>query len=116
MEVYRVPVADRDHTRAGLALHLVAACLGVAMRAVADERRNPDAMRTRRLAMYLAHIGYGWTVERVAHAFGVSRATSARACAWSEDQRDQPAVDALLDTLEGCLGKILAGDHGGPPA
>lgn len=116
MEVYRVPVTDRDHTRAGLALHLVAATTGVSTRTVEGERPGLAALRARRLAMYLAHVGYGWTVERVAHAFGLNRSTAAKACTWAEDQRDQPAIDALLDTLEGCLRMILdGGDPGARP-
>jgi len=109
LEVYRVPVTDRDHTRAGLALHLVAASIGAPVRVIRDDPRNPASTRARRLAMYLAHIGYGWTVERVAHAFGMNRATAAKACAWAEDAREDPAVDALMETLEDCLRRIAVG-------
>lgn len=111
-EVYRVPVTDRDQTRAGLALHLVAASIGVPVRATEGVRPALDGLRARRLAIYLAHIGYGWTIERTAHAFGLSRITTARACSWSEDQRDEPAVDAMMETLEGCLRAIVNGGTG----
>lgn len=113
MEAYKVPVTEADQTRAGLALHLVAASMGVSVRDITrGERLGQSAFRARRLAMYLAHVGYGWTVERVGHAFGMNRATAAKACTWAEDQRDQPALDALLETLEGCLRTIFEGGGG----
>lgn len=113
MEVYKAPVTDADRTRAGLALHLVAASTGVSIRELArDERLGMAALRARRLAMYLAHVSYGWTIERVGHAFGLNRATASTACRWAEDQRDQPALDAMLETLEGCLRAIMdGGEH-----
>ena len=43
---------------------------------------------------------FGWPLERVAHAYGVNRATVAGACRWAEDARDRPVLDALLDRLE----------------
>ena len=108
MESYRAPVTDADETRAGLALHVVAASTGVSMRALGQgQRLGVAALRARRLAMYLAHVGYGWTLERVAHAFGMNRTTAAKACTWAENQREQPALDALLETLEGCLRTIM---------
>ena len=108
LEAYKVPVTEGDQTRAGLALHLVAASTGVSIRELGDQGRlGMAALRARRLAMYLAHVGYGWTLERVAHAFGMNRATAAKACTWAENQREQPALDALLETLEGCLRAIM---------
>jgi chromosomal replication initiation ATPase DnaA len=110
MESYRAPVTDADETRAGLALHLVAASTGVSMRALGQGQRLGMApLRARRLAMYLAHVSFGWTVERVGHAFGMNRATASSACRWAEDQRENPALDAMLETLEGCLRAIVCG-------
>lgn len=98
---YRVPVTEADRIRAGLALHLVAACTGVSADQMAGpERLGPRACRARWLAFYLAYITYGWPLERVAHAYGVNRATVASACRWVEDARDRPALDAVLDRLE----------------
>ena len=113
LEAYKVPVTEGDRTRAGLALHLVAASTGVSIRELGDPGRlGMSALRARRLAMYLAHVGYGWTVERVGHAFGMNRATAAKACTWAENQREHPALDALLETLEGCLRAIMdGGEH-----
>lgn len=114
MEAYKAPVTDADCTRAGLALHLVAASTGVSIREVGRNggRLSMAALRARRLAMYLTHVSYGWTLERVGHVFGMNRATASAACRWAEDQRDQPALDALLETLEGCLRAIMdGGEH-----
>ena len=51
----------------------------------------------------LAHVGYGWPLERVGHAFGVNRATAGVGCRWAEDARDDPAIDGLLDRLEATI-------------
>ncbi len=107
---YRVPVTEADRIRAGLALHLVAACTGVSAEQMAStDRLPPPACRARWLAFYLAHVAYGWPLERVGHAYGVNRATVAGACRWAEDARDRPALDALLDRLEDFT-RTLLGD------
>lgn len=106
---YRAPVHEMDRVKAGLARHLVAASLGVPVEAMAPGlRRGTTACRARWLALYLAHVSYGWTLERVAHVFGVNRATAGVACRWSEEQRDRPQIDALLDTLEGQIAVLFA--------
>lgn len=98
---YQAPVEEGDRIRAGLAMQLVALPTGVA----AETMRSPDRLalrptRARWLAMYLAHVGFGWPLERVAHAFGVNRNTASNGCQWAEDARDNPQIDALLDQLE----------------
>jgi hypothetical protein len=100
-EAYRVPVREADRIRADLALALAAATTGVSMRRMAEPGRlkGPES-RARRLALYVAHITYGWPLERVGHAFGLNRATAAAACRWTEDARDHRAVDELLESLE----------------
>lgn len=98
---YRVPVADGDRIRAGLAMQLIAMATGVPVEAMAPrERIGLKACRARWLAMYLTHVGFGWPLERVGHAFGLNRATVGVGCRWAEDARDAPALDALLDRLE----------------
>lgn len=107
-ETYRVPVTDEDRIRAGLAIQLVAAATGVtAERIRAQVRLGGTECRARRLAMYLAYVTFGWPLERVAHAFGMNRATAAAACRWAEDERDRPALDAMLDRLERCVREVL---------
>jgi len=98
---YRVPVAEDDRIRTSLAIQLIALSVGVPVDAVATRsRQGPKACRARWLAMYLAHVGFGWPLERVGHAFGLNRATASVGCRWVEDARDDAALDALLDRLE----------------
>ncbi|QLQ12256.1 MAG: hypothetical protein HZY74_01750 [Brevundimonas sp.] len=51
----------------------------------------------------MAHIGWGWTMERVGLAFDVSISTVSQACRRMEDARDEPTLDACLDRLEQCV-------------
>ena len=107
-EIWRAPVMDDDRIRAGLALQLVAAATGItAERMKASARLRGPACRARWLALYTAYVTFGWPLERVAHAFGLNRATAAAACRWAEDGRDHPSIDALLDRLELCVNQLL---------
>ena len=106
-EPYRVAVNETDRIRAGLAMQLVAVPTGIAPEAmVAGARQGPRQVRARRLAMYLAHVGLGWTVERVGHAFGFNRATVSAGCRWVEDARDDPTIDRLLERLEQAVKQV----------
>ena len=108
VDVYRVPVADGDRIRAGLALQLVAAATGISVeKMTASVRLKGRACRARWLALYTAYVTFGWPLDRVAHAVGLNRATAAAACRWAEDGRDHPSVDALLDRLELCVNQLL---------
>jgi hypothetical protein len=107
-EPYRVPVSDADRIRAGLALQLVAAATGVTIeRMTASVRLRGPACRARWLALYTAYVTFGWPLDRVAHAFGLNRATAAAACRWVEDARDHPTVNALMERLELCVSHLL---------
>lgn len=107
-QTWRVPVTEADRIRAGLALQLVAAATGIsAERMTAPVRLNGRVCRARWLALYVAYVTFGWPQDRVAHAFGLNRATAAAACRWAEDGRDHPSVDALLDRLELCVSQLL---------
>lgn len=102
---YRVPVREADRVRTGLALHMAAAATGAPLAEVAShgKRLAPLACKARRLAVYLAHVTFGWPLERTAHAFGLNRSTASAACRWVEDARDRPELDGLLDRLEAAL-------------
>jgi hypothetical protein len=106
---YRVPVTGADRARAGLALHLAAALTGLPPETVAEGGRGPAACRARWLALYLSHVGHGWPLDRVAHAFGVTRGTAAAACRWVEDARDASAFDAVLDRAEALMRAVFDG-------
>ena len=108
-EIYTVPVTAADRTKAGVAIHLVAARTAVpADQLTRRDRLPPRACRARWIAMYLSHVAFGWTLERVAHVFGLNRATAGAACRWVEDERDRAAFDQLLDTLEDCIRSLYA--------
>ena len=108
LEEYRVPVSEEDRVKAGLAVHLVAARTGTRPeRMVGGGRLDPRSSRARWLAMYLSHVAFGWTLERVSHVFGVNRASVGTACRWVEDERDRPELDALLDRLESLLAGLF---------
>jgi chromosomal replication initiation ATPase DnaA len=50
--------------------------------------------------MYLAHVGFGMSLARVAAAFGRDRSTVAHACHLVENRRDEAAFDAWMAQLE----------------
>lgn len=107
-QTYRVPVSGADRIRAGLALQLVASATGIPVdEMTAAARPRGRVCRARRLALYTAYVTFGWPLDRVAHAFGLNRATAAAACRWAEDGRDHPSVDALLERLELCINQLL---------
>jgi chromosomal replication initiation ATPase DnaA len=104
LEDYRVPVTEEDRVKAGLAVHLIAARTGGRpAQMIGGGRMNPRTARPRWLAMYLSHIAFGWTLERVSHVFGVNRASVGAACRWVEDEREQQGIDDLLNDLETCI-------------
>ena len=107
-QAYRVQVTVADRIKAGLALQMVAATTGVPVEVMtARARLSGAAGKARWLALYTAYFTFGWPLDRVAHAFGLNRATAAAACRWAEDGRDHPAVDALLERLELCVSQLL---------
>lgn len=64
--------------------------------------RAPVAL-ARQVAMYLAHVAYGFTLTEVGRLFGRDRTTAAHACRLIEDKRDDTAFDVSLDCLETAL-------------
>ena len=93
-----------DTACAGFITYLVSVATGVeADQIQAPTRQSAGAARARQIAMYLAHVGLCWPMERVGAAFGRDRSTASHACHRVEDLRDQPAFDAALETLEACI-------------
>lgn len=108
MQTYRVPVLEGDRIRADAALSLSALAFHIPVEEMTRrERVRIHACRARWSAMYLAHVSYGWPLERVAHAFGLNRATASTACRWAEDERDRDDYDLLMDGLEGALRGVM---------
>jgi hypothetical protein len=72
---------------------------------IAVSRRSASIAFARQSAMYLAHVSFGLNYSEVGRAFGRDRTTAAHACRLIEDRRDDPAVDAMLASLENaCAG------------
>ncbi|MBB5746848.1 helix-turn-helix domain-containing protein [Brevundimonas variabilis] len=109
-ERYRVRVAEGDQIKAGLAMQMVALATCIPSdRMVSRQRQAPQVCRARWLSMYLTHVGFGWSLERVGHAFGFNRSTVAMACRWAEDARDRPELDAVIERMEATIRDICEG-------
>jgi hypothetical protein len=66
----------------------------------AKTRRSSYVALARQSAMYLSHVAFGVTLSQVGRAFGRDRTTAAHACRMIEDRRDDPAINAVLGSLE----------------
>jgi hypothetical protein len=73
---------------------------------ISATRRSPYVAFARQSAMYLAHVTFGLNYSEVARAFGRDRTTAAHACQLIEERRDDPAVDAVLGSLEHACGTL----------
>lgn len=73
---------------------------------ISSTRRSPYVAFARQSAMYLAHVTFGLNYSEVARAFGRDRTTAAHACQLIEERRDDPAVDAVLGSLEDVCGTL----------
>ncbi len=62
----------------------------------------------RQVAMYLAHVGRGYTFTEVGRQFARDRTTVAHACGVIEDRRDDPVFDRTLELLEQVVHAIAA--------
>ena len=73
---------------------------------ISTSRRTPYIAFARQSAMYLAHVTFGLNYSEVARAFGRDRTTAAHACQLVEERRDDPAIDAVLGSLEDACGML----------
>ncbi len=69
----------------------------------ASTRRCAAAAFARQVAMYLAHVGCGYSLTEVGILFQRDRTTAAHACRKIEDCRDDPDLDFCLDCLESAV-------------
>ena len=69
-------------------------------------RGAPYVAFARQSAMYLAHVAFGVTYSEVGRCFGRDRTTASHACRLIEERRDDPAVDAVLASLEHACGAL----------
>ena len=58
------------------------------------------AAYARRVAMYLAHVGFALSFEAIGRAFDRDRTTGSHACRVVEDSRDNEKLDRRLASLE----------------
>lgn len=89
-----------DRQRAQIAIALAAAAVGAPMDEIAGDVRKTKVAFARQVAMYLAYVGFGMSLTRVAAAFGRDKSTIAHACRVMEDRRDEPAFDRWMEALE----------------
>lgn len=93
-----------EDSMTALAVQLVALSLGVSPREIVSHRRlGGKVLIARQAAMYLAHVGWGWSLARVGRAFGRDRATVSEACRRIEERRTDPWLDGMLDACERAL-------------
>lgn len=92
---------SRDRACAGLTTALAAFALGLPVWEVrAATRRRAEAAFARQVAMYVAHVGFGMSMGRVALAFGRDKSTVQHACEQMEARRDERAFDRWINALE----------------
>jgi hypothetical protein len=94
---------DLDLARARFACEAVAFALGCDEAMLGERRGNAATSSSRQVAMYLTHVAFGLSLQRVAVAFARDRSTVAHACHVVEDRRDDASFDDLLDQLEASL-------------
>lgn len=92
-----------DIAKARLSCEITAYALAIDEELLGPTRGAPDAALARQLAMYLCHVGFGMSLQRVASAFGRDRSTIAYACHLIEDKRDDAKFDNFTQALENAL-------------
>ena len=87
-----------------LIIQAVASAFGIReMELRASTRRCAAVAFARQVAMYLAHVGCGYSLTEVGILFQRDRTTAAHACRKIEDCRDDPDLDFCLDCLESAV-------------
>jgi len=76
---------------------------------VAASRGERSVAFARQSAMYLAHVTFGLSYSEIGEVFGRDRTTAAHACRLVEDRREDPAIDALMSSLESACATLHAG-------
>jgi Bacterial dnaA protein helix-turn-helix len=92
-----------DYARARFACDAAAFALGCQEDLLAEGRGSVSVAFARQVAMYLTHVAFGMSLQRVGFAFARDRSTIAHACHLIEDRRDNTAFDNMLDQLEASL-------------
>lgn len=93
-----------DRAAVELAVSVASYALGIRTDEIIQEARgSQDVCFARKVAMYLAHVGFEMSLQRVAVAFARDRSTVASACHAIEDRREDAQFDMWIGTLEAML-------------
>lgn len=93
-----------DRAAAKLAIAVVGYGLGLDAADIAGPTRGSARIAfARQVAMYLAHVAFEMSLNRVAMAFDRDRSTVGHACHLIEDRRDGVVFDDWIECLEGML-------------
>lgn len=77
----------------------------------ASTRCKASVAFARQVAMYLMHVGCGFSLTEVGVLFGRDRTTVSYACGIIEDRRDDPGFDSSLENLEAAITKLTQASH-----
>lgn len=95
------PHSDAPSEPCSIAARLAAKAAGVPLdEMLLAQRGRRDTAAARALAMYLAHVGLGVSMSRVALGFNRHRSTVAYACRRIEERREVAGWDRWVDALE----------------
>lgn len=94
-----------DQARAHIAVAVAAGACGARVEAVASGARDIRVAFARQVAMYLASVGFGMSLGRVARAFGRDRSTVRHACRMMEERRENPSFDRWMEALEASVAR-----------
>ena len=101
--------SKEDVAAARLTASVAAYALGIRLEdIVGRERGTAKIAFARQVAMYLCHIGFEFSLARIAAAFGRDRSTVAHGCHVIEDRRDDPKFDRWIATLEALVRRAPA--------
>lgn len=93
-----------DRAAAKLAMAVVGYGMGLDSEEIAGPTRGAARIAlARQVAMYLAHVAFEMSLNRVAIAFARDRSTVGHACHLIEDRRDRIMFDDWINSLEGML-------------
>ncbi|AXS39929.1 helix-turn-helix domain-containing protein [Breoghania sp. L-A4] len=94
-------VYDHDAANCGFVEAAITTVFNVTPEALrAPTRSCAEVALARQVAMYVMHVVFGWSLTSVGRHFGRDRTTAGHACRRVEDQRDDPAFDAMLTAIE----------------
>ena len=97
---------NEDRARADIAMAMAAGACGTRVEHVAGGSRDVRNAFARQVAMYLASVGFGMSLGRVAQAFGRDRSTVRHACMVIEERRENPGFDQWMDALEASVARV----------